>query len=1132
MNSRIMSVAALLTAAALTASADFQASFNAGRQAFRQKQFDAALTGYQQAAEAAANPGQRCQAFRGMADSYMAKKDWKNAEETLAKILKDESIPATNRMSAQIGLGDCRQLQRKPAEALAEIRAELAGTRELSPRDFELGDKLLSEMKKAGMKKPLLYGKRYFFTEPVLWCTSKMFLTEKNWLDQPLFKSREYYEIGPSQYKMPGVAKNLELLRETGLDGFGMFVNLDITRDTVNMIGRYSTKDYPLFCMPTLCPEGAYGPLKNQHLDFLAKHPAVLRWQGKPVYATYGCDTKTPREIADYIAEIRKLSGSDCCYIHTVGSLRVCTDPYHYYMENNGRVPASVILKWYDKITEYLEVSGGVKFANRLTYRDIRYNAEYYDKVILPLFSAAVAQEKFCGKKLFGFNIMTGYDAFLGNQTLCHDGTKTFRKAYEQALKYPIDIILQFEWDETNEDTSIQPMICRPMAYQRIIRYYTDTMKKIPLKPRAGDDLTLPNLIVSQLRQYVPGSPFEVELLNVPDSPEKEDYTVDLEMTGHNGRVFWKAGNLKFNSAKLQEHNLCIPADVMARQRCAVPRLTIRYKGKTRVIGEGMPFTAIRATTKNDHLYLCTPIRNLMFPEKPDVSIKTIVNDGMVSKYDIAADLNFPGHKLQALDVVENSYDIFSYDPKDEYLQSAQEERRHYRFSWQYLNSDKGGPASIWIDQKFELKGTDSGVFFAPAKEPRRNYLINYGALFRQIPWDAAITDPKAHAGLGHSTYVFSVEKKEAEKAVFTVSGKRLSGPYQGKTFTWSVPLKALWKYGIRTKVLADGLQFGLETLYRPERQPMPLMTEHVRFKSAIHSDIPEGILAFRAISRDGRVWWSKPYAVTGDTGKMQEIQAYDRDKGFHTLNVEANRVPRIVYCFDPERSGDTLTTDAGREFYASLGASNTISTGFQGQSHSYGSAPRIINRDMNGDGRNNTAAPAWEKLSDGKYALRFTGKPNAFLNFPPGTFPHKNGFTAEFDVFPEEVGRDQIYFGMYSGTALTGFRLRTEKGKFAVDFQNRRPHDKTSPLSPLDTRVSKLGPVPGRWNHIRFRYDGRAVYLAIDNGPEDVLPFSGITRYTNGVIFAGDGSKAPDGNPRFFKGLLCSFSIKHTAKP
>jgi len=57
-------------------------------------------------------------------------------------------------------------------------------------------------------------------------------------------------------------------------------------------------------------------------------------------------------------------------------------------------------------------------------------------------------------------------------------------------------------------------------------------------------------------------------------------------------------------------------------------------------------------------------------------------------------------------------------------------------------------------------------------------------------------------------------------------------------------------------------------------------------------------------------------------------------------------------------------------------------------------------------------------------------------------------------------------------------------------------------------------------------------VYLAIDNGPEDVLPFSGITRYTNGVIFAGDGSKAPDGNPRFFKGLLCSFSIKHTAKP
>lgn len=1013
----------------------------------------------------------------------------------------------------------------------ADIRAQLSQVKELSKEDFELGDKLLAQMKKDGMKKPLLYGKRFFFTEPVLWCTSKMFLTEKRWLDQPLFKSRELYEISPSQYKMLGVAKNLELLRETGLDGFGMFVNLDITEKAVDMIGKYSTKDYPLYCMPTLCPEGAYGPLARQHLAFLAKHPAVLRFQGKPVFSSYGGDTKTPQQIADYIAEIKKLSGSDCCYLHAVGSLRVCTDPYHYYMENNGRVPASVVLKWYDKITEYLEVSGGIKFANRLTYQDMRYNVEYYDKVILPLFSAAVSQEKFCGKKLFQFQIMTGYDAFLGNQTLCHDGTKTFRKAYDQVMKYPVDIILQFEWDETNEDTSIQPMICRPMAYQRIIKYYTDTMKKIPLQPRKGDDLSLPNLIVSQLRQYVPGSPFEVELLNVPDSPESVNYTVDLEMLGHNGKVFWKAGNLKFDSARMQDHNLYIPSDVMAKQRCAVPRLTIQYKGKTRIIGEGMPFTTIRATTKNDHLYLCTPVRNLMFPEKPDVSIKVAANDGMVSQYDIAADLNFPGHKLQALDVVENSYDIFSYDPKNEYLQNDPD-RRNYRFSWQYLNSDRGGPASIWITQNFDLKGTDSGIFFGPTKEPGRNYLINYSALYRQIPWDSTILDPKSHAGLGHNTYVFSVKKSDADKAVFTVSGKRLSGPYKDEPFSWSVPLKDLGKYGIRTKVLSDGLQFGLDTLYRPERQPLPLMTEHVKFKNTIHSDIPEGIIAFRAISRDGRVWWSRPYAVTVDTGKLQEIQAYDRNKGFHSLKVEANRVPRIVYRFDPEKSGDTLTTDAGREFYASLGANNTISIGFQGQSHSYGSAPRIINRDMNGDGRNNTAAPAWEKLSDGKYALRFTGKPNAFLNFPPGTFPHKNGFTVEFDVFPEEVDRDQIYFGMNSGTALTGFRLRTEKGKFAVDFQQRRPHDKTSPLSPLDTRVSKLGPKANRWNHIRFRYDGHAVYLAVDNGPEDVLPFSGITRYANGSVFAGDGSKGSGGRPRFFKGMLRSFSIIHTAKP
>ena len=62
----------------------------------------------------------------------------------------------------------------------------------------------------------------------------------------------------------------------------------------------------------------------------------------------------------------------------------------------------------------------------------------------------------------------------------------------EEIEKYCVQNGVPFVTDETNEDTSIQPMICRPMAYQRIIKYYTDTMKNIPLKPRAGDDLSLP----------------------------------------------------------------------------------------------------------------------------------------------------------------------------------------------------------------------------------------------------------------------------------------------------------------------------------------------------------------------------------------------------------------------------------------------------------------------------------------------------------------------------------------------------------------------------------------------------------------------------------------------------------------
>jgi len=106
----------------ISAYADFQASFNAGRAAAKEKKYDVALGKYQEAINLTKNVGQRYQVLTAMAAIYQEKQDWSNAEGKLNEILKDESISAQHRAAAQVTLGDYKLKQKKVDEAIAEYK--------------------------------------------------------------------------------------------------------------------------------------------------------------------------------------------------------------------------------------------------------------------------------------------------------------------------------------------------------------------------------------------------------------------------------------------------------------------------------------------------------------------------------------------------------------------------------------------------------------------------------------------------------------------------------------------------------------------------------------------------------------------------------------------------------------------------------------------------------------------------------------------------------------------------------------------------------------------------------------------------------------------------------------------------
>ena len=119
MNMKMTAFLSILTVISGTAYGDFHAAFTEGRKAFSEKQYDAAIQKYDEAAKQTAIPGQRYQALFAKAEACRMKGDWVNAEKILVQIMEDKDIPAQNRMSAQIAAGDYALKQKKYDDAIA-----------------------------------------------------------------------------------------------------------------------------------------------------------------------------------------------------------------------------------------------------------------------------------------------------------------------------------------------------------------------------------------------------------------------------------------------------------------------------------------------------------------------------------------------------------------------------------------------------------------------------------------------------------------------------------------------------------------------------------------------------------------------------------------------------------------------------------------------------------------------------------------------------------------------------------------------------------------------------------------------------------------------------------------------------
>jgi hypothetical protein len=1021
-----------------------------------------------------------------------------------------------------------------PENSFPEFREKAAKLKPYSTEDFALGKKLLEAIREQAKKRKLIYERPLLFARSQPYRSGRLYYCRYSWTDRPLFASRMLWEPGEYDYKDISFRKTLEIFKSYGLDGYSSFIF---------SYGRTMKKIYDAAASLKLDPEkfhillgivpgvGDYKKIDDGSMNLFFNNPYSLRFKGENVAASYVTDRLTPEKVAEYLNKLEnRAGGKKVMLIAQIHGYKIRTgwrqkelgDPYDLYLKH-GSIPATLLLHHIDYLSKYLRVCGGLDMGAIYNNSSLKVNADYYNDVALPLYAAVIAQDEFNGKKILMNRLEVGYTSFHGSQTISRDGTKTLRRYMDIGIKSKLDILMGTEWDELNEDTNLEPMVAKPMASQRIIKYYSSKLRNETPTPNPGDDLSLPNMIISQRRQLAYGWDVDIELLNVPDSEESLKYSVELELLDQNNKTVFKSGPVIFNRCELKDKTFTMPSGKFSDCQLLQPRLTINYKGKKRVISEGLPFTVMRATACWDHTYFNTPLRNILFPKESIVDFKFTgkkLAPG-VKQVSLNASLQFKD-ELNTLEVVQDSHEIYAYDPENEYLQNDPD-RRLYKLSRSYINN----PARIFVKTKTTVSNAPSVMMLKTPLDPVNKRFENATVKVKAVKTSSNENSKPDQASDWTIDEIISISKQDIDKAVLTVTGVRTRGQNKGKKFEWSISFSELGEYGVKSKIFEDGLMLALQTQYRPVRVPLPLNSKDAEFKTILTADNPNGILAVRAVSKNGKVYWSKGFTVNDKVSNTKiPVQVYSENKGPVTVNVAENRVPDIKYGFTP-KYGNILATSAGREYYAHAGGFLSTAIAFNGLINSRFSIPQCYYKYQSPEGVNKSA-PKWVKQPDGKWALNFDGKYGNFLALPNTAVPHRAGFTMSFELKPEVIKPEQIIFAQY-GNYLTGFRLSVVNGKFKIEFRRWVPHDKEV------IRISKVEfdtKVPleaGKWQKVVFKYNEKSVSITA-NGITQSFPCEGISMWLTVSSFGGSGRLGKDKQPLYYQGLLRSLEIKHTA--
>ena len=927
-------------------------------------------------------------------------------------------------------------------------------------------------------------GRTWIFAERQPYLAHQNYLW--HYIDRPLFTDVSVRRSAAGANKA-GFFRDIDVLKWSGFDGFGLIAHLPVTGGQFKWITENPVEGY--MQMPVLHGFGAkpdragrvYANMKRMILN-AAECPSAPRIGGKLVVWGWG-------NVADRQCGWIRLLKSDP---EIPPFIYLCETPFlplygaYGKLKPGEKLPEEMCCAYQRELVDRLGYCDGFKLRVHEYFRF--HDGEYGNRALphglceeylYPLTLEVMNRPEYADKYL-GVYVEQAYINHLNGPVTGQYGTECLRTFMDGALKMNVDFIMAFEWNEANENTSFQPMVSSSDAVARIMGFYRSRLDGTKPTPRKGDDVSVPNLVLSTRQKMRIGETYRAEMLYIPDGTDPEPFEARTVICSADGRELCALPWERLPVDNLTAFSYEIPSEKFAAETAVVPRIETRSGGKTR-IWTGFDCTRLEPTWCTHYLYSRQPLRMLAEPEECGFSVKKSDGGG----YDVKA--SFRGREsLASFELMDGCEEVRAFDREGEFDRSKYDVFRLSLNSMKNLGRTKG---------TFDIPGV-SGWKLRPAEVPW--YRID-------VERDVALERPRRaeFTVACHHYLLLAVPKAAMGVAKLVLDFDKLPG-------VPAIDLAEVKRLGFTACSLANNVRLEFERLDGLADYPVHIDSPTAEITGLVDSPNRYPVYQLRVVTKSGKTWRSAPSVPERPAGSVRRIESYSEyERKTVPITVASSRIPDISYRFGDSSHGDWLTASGGdRRWNAMLGG------GWKACGPMRSHARKFTSEFTN-------AVPV-RVFEDGVPALRFDGR-GQYLSLPQEFIPVASGYALAFEIKPDDAENRVLVRMTHSVDTETTLRLVTEDATVKLSYFGRN-------LVPRHFRHgAKLK--AGEWNRVEVEKRADTIVCTV-NGEKKVFPYN-----RRGLVFqtAAFGANVAPGaelpkDIKPFKGYLRALGVRHGA--